>query len=264
MRYILILFSFFFFACDDEGISDHDISNSNPFSAPKNFIIAHRGCWNDIGGFPQNSRAAFTKALGLDIYGTEFDVQQTRDGVLVVNHDVTFNGLPIVKSTYEDLCNSTLSNGETIPRLEDFFLIRNQTGTHVKLIIELKACNVEDLINMIDKYQLQEQVEFISFSKYYCLQLVDMGYGYKTFYLGGNIAPSDIKKMGIGGIDYNYSVYNLHPEYITDAGNIGLSVYVWTVNDKKTIINYIEKGVVVTTDCSEEMAIYHSHNEDEM
>lgn len=253
MRYILILLSFFFFACDDEGISGQDISNTNAFSVSNNYIIAHRGCWDNTGDFPKNSRASFIKALSLDVYGTEFDVHQTEDGVLVVNHDATFNGISIAKSTYEDLCNSTLSNGETIPRLEDLFLIRNKTDTHVKLIIELKACNVEDLINMVDKYQLQEQVEFISFSKDYCLQLVDMGYGYKTLYLSGNIAPSDIKNMGIGGIDYNYSVFDLHPEYITDAKKLGLSVYVWTVNDKNSIINYIEKGVVVTTDCSEEM-----------
>ena len=91
----------------------------------KDYIIAHRGDWNSDDS-PQNSRASLKRALDLNIYGTEFDVRQIKDGVLVVNHDGIFNGLSITQSTYQELSQYTLSNGETIPRFEEFLEIKKR------------------------------------------------------------------------------------------------------------------------------------------
>lgn len=49
-------------------------------------IIAHRG-YN--GYFPENTRRAFSEALALDIAGIECDVNMTKDGHVVVIHDLT-------------------------------------------------------------------------------------------------------------------------------------------------------------------------------
>lgn len=49
-------------------------------------IIAHRG-FNGL--YPENTRRAFEEALKLDIAGIECDVNLTRDGQVVVIHDLT-------------------------------------------------------------------------------------------------------------------------------------------------------------------------------
>ena len=81
--------------------------------------------------------------------------------------------------------------------------------------------------------------------------MVNKGYGFKTYYLGGNITPIEIKELGIGGIDYPIKTYNNNPTYINDAKANGLKVVVWTVNNLNLMMDYISKGVIVTTDYPE-------------
>lgn len=210
-------------------------------------LIAHRGCWSG-DSLPQNSLAAFRKALGLRILGTEFDVRQTKDSQLVINHDATYKDLNISTSTYADLCKYHLSNGETIPLLEDFVKAYKECETEVLMVVELKSCNVDDVLSMLEKYEVLSNVLFISFSKNYCNKLVKKGYGPITYYLNGTMTPEAVLKAGYAGIDYRHSVFQKHPEWITEAQALGLQVIVWTVNDPTIIRDYLSQHVVVTTD----------------
>lgn len=49
-------------------------------------VGAHRGA---SGYAPENTMAAFEKAVEMEADGTELDVQMTKDGELVVIHDET-------------------------------------------------------------------------------------------------------------------------------------------------------------------------------
>ena len=64
----------------------------------KTKIIGHRG---GAAGFPENTLAAFKKAVELGADGVEFDVQLTKDGEVVVIHDElidrTMSGSGLVK-----------------------------------------------------------------------------------------------------------------------------------------------------------------------
>lgn len=210
-------------------------------------IIAHRGCWSG-DSVPQNSLAAFRKALELNILGTEFDVHQTLDGKLVINHGAAFDSATISKTTYEDLCQHRLGNGETIPLLEDFLRTYVAVETNVLLVVDLKSCNLEHVIKMLKQYDVLSRVMFVSFSKNYCNQLFKRGLGQVTSYLGGNITPQEALNAGYGGINYSQKVYKAHPEWIDEAKALGLKVGVWTVNDEKNINNYVNDSVIVTTD----------------
>ena len=53
-------------------------------------VIAHRGYWKAEGS-AQNSLASLRKAAEAKVYGSEFDVQMTADGIVVVNHDNTID-----------------------------------------------------------------------------------------------------------------------------------------------------------------------------
>lgn len=211
-----------------------------------NYIIAHRGNY-EPDGYPENSRASLQSALSLNIYGVEFDVRQTKDGVLVISHDKTFDGVVISEATYSEIEKHLLSNGESLPTLEDFLQIYKNSHSKVRLIVELKLCSVSDVVRLIEQYALQESVEFISFNLDYCDHLVNLGYGSKVSYLDGTLTPIEAKERGYAGIDYCVADFTSNPEWIPEAKSLGLKVGVWTVDNIISMVNYINKKVIVTT-----------------
>ena len=58
---------------------------------PQTKVIAHRGFW-ETENSAQNSIASLKKAGAIKCYGSEFDIQMTADGVLVVFHDAKVQG----------------------------------------------------------------------------------------------------------------------------------------------------------------------------
>ena len=104
------------------------------YAQPK--VVAHRGYWRTDGS-AQNSIASLQKAAAVGCYGSEFDVWITVDGVPVVFHDATVNGIRIEDATYAELMNHRLANGEFIPTLQQYLL----EGTRIEgcqLILEIK------------------------------------------------------------------------------------------------------------------------------
>ncbi|WP_379086688.1 glycerophosphodiester phosphodiesterase family protein [Pedobacter sp. UC225_65] len=99
----------------------------------KNQVIAHRGAWKK-NNLPENSIASLKEAFRLNCFGSEFDIHMTLDSVMVVNHDATFLGIPIAKSTYQQLLAKKLPNGESIPTLESY-LKTGMTQKKTKLIL---------------------------------------------------------------------------------------------------------------------------------
>lgn len=99
-------------------------------------VIAHRGYWKAEGS-AQNSLASLRKAAEAKVYGSEFDVQMTADGIVVVNHDNTIGSTAISRATYEQIKESKLKNGETLPTLQAY-LEEGRKLKDLQLILEIK------------------------------------------------------------------------------------------------------------------------------
>jgi len=103
--------------------------------------FAHRGLHDNAGDAPENSMAAFKKAVEAGL-GMELDVQVTKDGIPVIFHDFTLERIcgvegKVVDHTYEELQAYTLCQSkERIPRFSD--LLQTVNG-RVPLIVEIKA-----------------------------------------------------------------------------------------------------------------------------
>lgn len=103
-------------------------------------LYAHRGLHDNETQAPENSMAAFCKAVEQG-YGIELDVQLSKDKVPVVFHDFTLKRICGVEGkvsdyTYEELQNFKLCRSEErIPRFEDFL---KMVDGRVPLIVELK------------------------------------------------------------------------------------------------------------------------------
>lgn len=218
-------------------------------------IIAHRGHW-DCEGSAQNSLAALQKAHEAGAYGSEFDVLITADGVVVVNHDDTIAGFTIETSTYEQLKNLKLSNGETLPTLEQY-LVAGKKNPATQLILEIKPHKsvvnedraVANALALVRKHGMEQQVEYISFSMNICKELRRAAPTAAVYYLKSDITPQDLKTLGMTGLDYYYKVLQQHPEWIKQAHELGLKVNVWTVNEPQVMQWFAQQGVdFITTD----------------
>lgn len=119
-----------------------------------NRYYAHRGLHNNRGNAPENSLAAFQKAVDKG-YGIELDVRLSKDRIPVVIHDAVLNRVCNVKGkvedyTYEELKNFPLyQSEETIPSFKDVLKL---VDGRVPLIVELKidrtdtsVCNLANL-----------------------------------------------------------------------------------------------------------------------
>ncbi len=225
-------------------------------------VVAHRGYWKTEGS-AQNSIAAILNAGRIGAYGSEFDVNLTCDGALVVNHDFTYHGLKIYENTLADLRCDTLrlSNGEIIPTLDEY-LEASKQYPEMKLVFELKsegdpeyeAVALPACAEAITRLGVADRVEFISFSLSACKEFARLMPKNVVEYLGGEIAPAELHKMGITGIDYEYPVFYEHPEWIEEAHKLGMVVNTWTVNKEEDMRKLLELGVDQITTNEPELA----------
>lgn len=217
------------------------------------YIVAHRGNWKQHN-LPQNSIASLKDAIRMDIYGVELDVRQTKDSILVINHDPFFHDLNISNSTYIELSKYKLDNGEMLPTLDDFMSVLINTDTKARLVIEIKECDLNLLLSKIVNCGLLDRVEFVTFQRDYCDNLVEMGYGDMVSYTIGDlssaISPKEIKDSGYGGVCYDYRVLDQNKNWISEAAELGVKINVWTVDELYTIKQYADMGLLVTTNVS--------------
>jgi len=217
-------------------------------------VIAHRGFW-DTTGSAQNSIAALVKADSTGCYGSEFDVWLTKDDMLVVNHDASFNSHGMEKTKANKLTSQKLKNGENLPSLKDYLKKGKQLDT--RLILELKKHSsperetlaVEKIVEMVKKYGLEDRIEYISFSLHAVKEFIRLSPNAPVYYLNGELSPKELKEIGCAGPDYHLGVYKKHPEWIEECHKLGLKVNAWTVNKKKDMEWLIDlKADFITTD----------------
>lgn len=225
-------------------------------------VIAHRGAWKNTG-LPQNSVAGFKAAIAQQCYGSEMDVHMTADGHIIVNHDPTYHGLRVQQATLAELRAFRLSNGEELPLLSDFLKVL-VGQRHTKLIVEIKpsqrgkewALKTADAVTReIAQYEASGLVEYISFDYEICKQVKRNVPDAVVQYLNGDKAPAQILADGLSGIDYHFSVFQKHPEYLKECKELGLITNAWTVNEPALMVWLIEQGIdFITTDQPELLA----------
>lgn len=222
-------------------------------------VVAHRGFWNcEEAGYARNSIASLRCAQEAGFWGSEFDVNMTKDSVLIVFHDSDVEGKKIEKHPYESFRYFRLENGEPIPTIDDY-LEQGKKHPETMLVYELKTHSTDEIENTfvdltiakLEEHGLldPERVMFISFSFHMCERLARKLPGFTVQYLNGDKKPSKVREAGISGIDYNHAILTLNGRWTEEAKEEGMSVNTWTVNNDSLMIRMIEKGVdQLTTD----------------
>ncbi|HTN36303.1 MAG TPA: family 16 glycosylhydrolase [Arachidicoccus sp.] len=218
------------------------ILNCGALAAQSNIVVAHRGAWK-TNTLPQNSIASLQQAIKLGCMGSEFDVQLTADDSLVVNHDPVYSGDTIEQVTYGQLMKHPLANGESLPTLRQY-LLAGLGQQQTKLVLEIKPSVISParaikttnkVLELVKRFKATEKIIFISFD-YNVLLAIHKEYPKAAVqYLNGDKSPETLKKDGISGADYHYSVFQKHPDWIQSAKKLGIILNAWTVNDTATI-----------------------------
>ncbi|MGO4773269.1 glycerophosphodiester phosphodiesterase family protein [Flavobacterium sp. W22_SRS_FK3] len=208
-------------------------------STNKNAIVAHRGAWK-TNNLPENSIAALRHAIDLKLPGSEFDVWRTADDSLVINHDAHYNKLIIEETKYADLSKFTLFNGEKLPTLREYILEGKKNNKYTTLVCEIKPSEISKergkmtalkVFETVKKFNAEKMISYISFDYEILKQIREIDSKTSLQYLEGNKSPLEIKKDKITGVDYHYSVFKKHPEWIKEAKDNKITLNIWTVND---------------------------------
>ena len=105
-------------------------------------MIAHRGAWG--AGVPENSLAAFERAIDLGADMIEFDVRRTRDRELIVFHDAELAGAPVASLSRSEIENLA---GVLPPLLEETLELAHG---RIALDVELKEDGyVDELADLL-------------------------------------------------------------------------------------------------------------------
>jgi glycerophosphoryl diester phosphodiesterase len=240
--------------------------------------IAHRGA-NSLA--PENTLAAFRKAVELGSDGFELDVQFSRDGKLVVIHDEkvdrTTNGKGLVKDlTLAELKDLDAGSWfgpefgkEKIPTLDE--VLGEFQGVDLHINIEIKSGIVlypgieKAVVTRVKDSKREESVLISSFNHYSlvaCRQLnpeIRIG----ILYMAGLYEPWNYAKS-LGCYAIHPLFYGIQPEIIMGCKKAGLAIYAWTVNDPLYMAALAQGGVdAIITDRPQDLKIVLGRGKDE-
>ena len=244
-------------------------------------IIGHRGA---SAVAPENTIAAFTRALRDGADGIVFDVRLASDRVPVVIHDATLQRTALIDGAVSDFPSSQLRKTdvgswfnethpdvaakeyarETVPTLEQVFEVFSATSAWFYL--EMKCDGHEsnllarEVVRLIRKYSLGDRVAVESFdlSSLETVRLIDSHVRTAALFEPRLNRPvSLLRKMKMVDLALRCGADEIALHHSLASGRVarrardhGLNIVVWTVDDPKWIERARSLGLkaVITND----------------
>ena len=219
-------------------------------------VVAHRA-----GGVfgPENTVAGLNQAIEMGADMAEIDVQQLKDGTLVVLHDTNFKrttgvDLNVWDADYEQVksldagsYHSSEYAGEPVPTLEE--MLKAAKGK-IELMIELKATGreqslVEDTLALIGKYDMENQCNIASLDIHLLKQAKALNPDIDANYITVLLVSKTYDLSQIDG--YSVETTFLSRELVYQAHAQGKRVYGWTASSDeniKKVLSYETNGIV--------------------
>lgn len=219
-------------------------------------VIAHRG---SSGIAPENTLAAFQKAIDQGIEFFELDVHITKDDSVMVIHDssvdrtssngktgkvkdMTYAELRKVKVGYSEKFGTEFKK-EPIPTLREALALAKDK---IKVCVEIKAYGAEEeVIRAIRELGMNNQVIVFSFYYPVLAKIRKLDKDIPILYLKGTADEFtldyakvlDAKYIGVGGGT------KLTRDFIDQAHSEGIRVWRYTVDDEATMKELLEVSI---------------------
>jgi glycerophosphoryl diester phosphodiesterase len=194
-------------------------------------VIAHRGASTLK---PENTLAAFAKAMELGAHMAELDVRKTADNILVVAHDPGYRGRRISKTIYSDL--ALLSHNQ-IPTLQ--YALALMAGK-IKLNIELKEGGFEqEAVRLIKNYLSVKDFVVTSFLRKVVLRVKQADPQISAGWILGR--DSSVKFWNRWLVDSSIDFLSLHHSLVGSFSKLNMPMLAWTVDDEKQLLRFLQR-----------------------
>lgn len=212
-------------------------------------LIAHRGA---SGYAPENTKAAFALALRMGASSLELDVQQTKDGRLVVIHDLDLKRVggvskPVRSMTFEEISRVDVGGwfdprfrGERVPLLEEVLdLAERRAPGRVELQIEIKngrrphrGIEARVLGALDSRPEWRGRVVLSSFDHKVLRRVRAVDAKMRLGYLVGTArrAPALRETLRFGCESVHLSLRRVDPKWVEAVHAAGRRIFVYTVN----------------------------------
>jgi glycerophosphoryl diester phosphodiesterase len=204
-------------------------------------IIAHRGF---SGRYPENTLAAVRAALDLGVDSVEIDVQETRDGEMIVFHDYRLYRICRVRGRVRDKTLAEIRRlNREVPTLAE---VLQMCSGKACVLIEIKGADPGKVAAVIVKHCMKREVIVFSLSIPRLKVFVEAAPHIARF---GLIARN--LKSRISGLKSSASVSGVglsrrlvtSPRVVQDIHRRGWKVFVWTVNREAEMEKLARWGV---------------------
>jgi len=208
-------------------------------------IIAHRGF---SGRYPENTLASVRAALALGVDFVEIDVQETRDGELIVFHDYRLNRICGVRGRVR---HKTLAEIQGLnPQVPTLREVLSACRGRARVLIEVKRADPRKVAEVIAKLRMEQDVIVFALSVARMKQFAAVAPGVPRF---GLIARNPLWAMrrlkaavNIEGLGISRRLV-MSPRVVRRIHRRGWKVFVWTVNrevEMKRLASWGVDGII--------------------
>lgn len=195
-------------------------------------VIAHRAGGNEG---TENTLSGLEAAWTAGAYGSEIDIQRTKDGFYVINHDSTFKRVAGDSRKPEQMTLKEVKRlkveGEPVPTFEEMLI---SSKGRLVLFTELKGNTADrqmadDAVRLVKQYQMEDECVLISL-KYDVINYIETNYpeietGFLTFASLGKTAELNCDYIGL-------EEESATVDAIDAIHNEGKKALVWTANEE--------------------------------
>ncbi|MDQ0116062.1 glycerophosphodiester phosphodiesterase [Paenibacillus harenae] len=216
-------------------------------------ISAHRG---DTDNAPENSLPSILSAIEKGIKSVEIDVQMTKDGVAVLNHDYNLRRVSgvtkrVSELTYVELSDIVIgrdANGDPIPIPTLSEALAESQG-RIKLLLDLKPYGpsgdlVRSVVGLVQYFGMEEDVYIQSFDSQTLQQIraiaPEIKIGQILYFALGDLSALDVDF-------YTIEKVMLTEQLVERVHAAGREIWVWTVNSQrnmKEVLKFQIDGII--------------------
>jgi len=213
-------------------------------------IIAHRGASRLV---PENTKAAFLKAVKMNVDMIEFDIQKTKDNKIIVFHDKKLDRITKKKGDVGDYNLKELKkldigswfnnkfNKERILTLEQALNVIKKTKLNVEVKEEMEGFE-EQILKTIKKHK--KRILLSSFNHNILKKIRRLDKNIKIGLLLKKPTRNYIKLASeIGAYSIHFRSLIIRKRSIEKAHKNGFKAYVWVVDDKSKMRKLIESKI---------------------
>ena len=205
-------------------------------------IAAHRGDTTDA---PENSLPSIVSAIDKGMQVVELDVQLTKDGIAVLNHDSDLRRVAGVRTRVDELTYAQLrqlsigqdENGNPV-RIPTLYEALAASEDRIKLLLDLKPYGstsealADEVVRIVKDAGIEQEVRIQSFNGHSLERIrgcaPDIKIGRILYFALGDLSGLDVDF-------YTIEQVMLTDRLVQQAHAAGREVWVWTVNTRRAM-----------------------------